>query len=151
MSGYAWHASIPGDFQDGQVTGPYCYDCVPKARAPWRHRLPQVGDEALTRLEAEARRHLGRRFSWVRALDDPQTGARSLRIQGLPLADRPTPSCELSANAKAVLIDCSGADGQPPQRLSIPLATEPALVIAQVGVLVAPPSGAGGAAARAAR
>ena len=144
MTGFAWHLAPSGDYYDGTPTGPYCYDCVPKGKPPWRHRLPRPGDEVLARLEAEARRQLGRRFSWVHMVDDPQTGDRSLTIQGQPLADRSTPSVSLTASAKAIRMSSSGSDGRLPEALSIPLATEPALVIAQVGVLVAAPGGARG-------
>jgi len=138
LTGFAWHSQQVGDVRDEQPTGPYCYECVPKARPPWRHRIPRAGDDTLARLEAEARRYLGRRFSWVHLVDDPQSGERSLTIQGLPQAGQPTLSATLTAGAKAVRITCPGVQLRASQELAVPVATEPALVIAQVGVLVAP-------------
>lgn len=135
---YAWHACLPGDIREGQITGPYCYECVPKAPAPWRHRIPRPGDEALSRLEAEARRHLGRRFGWVRMVDDPLTADRVLRIQGLAQPGQPLPMADVTAPGKAILIRATGPSEGPVRELVLPLATEPALVVAQVTVLLAP-------------
>lgn len=138
LSGYAWHASLPGDVSEGQITGPYCYDCVPKARSPWRHRIPRPGDDVIARLEAEARRSLGRRFSWVSSVDDPQTADRVLRIHGMQRAGHPTPMADLSVEGKVILIHVAGPSGEAERSLTIPVATEPALALAQVAVLVAP-------------
>lgn len=139
LTGFAWHEAQSGDIFDGEPTGPYCYDCVPKDRPPWRHRIPRPGEETLARLEAEARRHLGRRFSWVHLGDDPLTGERSLTINGLPQPEQSTLVARLTAGPKSIRISCPGAENRPPQELSMPIVTEPALVIAQVGVLVTMP------------
>lgn len=137
LADYAWHACLPGDIREGQITGPYCYDCVPKAPAPWRHRIPRPGDEVLARLEAEARWHLGRRFGWVRMVDDPRTADRILRIQGLAQAGQPMPMADLTAQGKVIMIQATGPSEGAVRELAIPVATEPALVIAQVTVLLA--------------
>lgn len=138
LSGYAWHASLPGDVREGQITGPYCYDCVPKAEAPWRHRIPRLGDDVIARLEAEARRQLGRRFVWVSLFDDPQTADRVLRVHGIQRSGHPIPTADISVEGKAILIQLAGPSGEGAPALTIPVVTEPALVVAQVAVLLAP-------------
>ncbi|MBU6245493.1 MAG: hypothetical protein KGP12_09790 [Actinomycetales bacterium] len=141
LSGYAWHASTPGDVHGGQVTGPYCYGCVPKTRAPWRHRIPRDTDALMSRLEEESRRFLGRRFSWVKLVDEPDTGDRRLQIRGLPQRGQATPAVDLLADGETITFIYERPSGGVDE-FAIPAATEPALVVAQASVLVAP-SGTG--------
>lgn len=141
LSGYAWHASVQGDLNGDRVTGPYCYECVPKSAVPWRHRIPRETDALMARLEEEARRFLGRRFSWVKIVDEPDTGDRRLQIHGLPQRGQATPAVDLRADGEVITFAYERPAGGIDE-FAIPCATEPALVIAQASVLVAP-SGAG--------
>jgi len=95
----------------------------------------------MARLEEEARRFLGRRFSWVKLVDDPETGDRRLQIQGLPQRGQATPAVDLRADEEQIAF-AYGRPGGGIAEITIPATTEPALVIAQASVLVAP-AGAG--------